>query len=90
MPEVCVTDVAKHLSSYHAVAEVCFFTYALRCNRLKITGPATAGVKLRVRGKQWRATTNTTIDAAGAVIPELTRERALGAFLAGNIKTFGC
>lgn len=89
MPEVRVTGLTKHFRANHAVSAVSVFDNSSGINGFKVTWPSTTGVKLCVRRKESRAATDTVIDTGGPVIPELAREGAFSAFLAGNVVCFG-
>lgn len=89
MAEVRVTGLAEHFRANHAVSAVCVLNNARRINGFKVTWPSTACIKLSVRRKEGRAATDTMVNAGGPMIPELAREGALSAFLAGNVVCFG-
>ena len=78
MTQVRITDLAQDFSANHAVAAI----YALgdigRINRLEITGPAAAGIKLGIRGKQRRFAANAMINTGFMVILIAACESAFG------------
>ncbi len=88
MSEVTVTDIAHDFGAHHTMRHVGFFFDILRINGLKVAGPATTRVKLRIGGKQSRVAAYAAIYAIFAMIPVLAREGALGSFLAGNVILF--
>ena len=78
MTQVRIADLAQDFSANHAVAAVHTLGDIGRINRLEITGPAAAGIKLGIRGKQRRSAANAMINTGFVVIPIAAGESALG------------
>lgn len=89
MTEVCITGFTEHFRANHAVSAVCVFDNQCWINRFKVAWPSASRIKFRVGCKQGSAATDTVVNACGFVIPELTREGALSALLAGYVVCFG-
>ena len=86
---MAVADIAQDFGTQHAVGAVGFFAHIVTVDGHKIAWPATARIKLGVRGEERGATAHAAIDAVFGVIPVTSRKRPLSAFLAGDIIFFG-
>src|SRR5690606_723041 len=84
-----VAHIAQYLGADHAVAGVGFFTHFGRVERLKVAGPAAAGVEFGVGRKQRGTATDTAIDAGCEGVPVAAGERAFGALASNDVIFFG-
>ena len=69
MAKVRVALTAENFGAGHAMAVVRKFFDGVVIERLKITGPATAGIKLVIGVKQRRVTTNAVVLTLIPVVP---------------------
>ena len=81
-----IAVAALHFCADHAVRGVGFFLNRLIFKRSGKAGPAAAGMEFCFGAEQWMAATDALVGAGGVGRFVLTRERGLGAFLAGDMK----
>src|ERR1700680_2177771 len=82
MSEVCIALGAEHLRASHEERPVRLGAHVLVCHRLGKAGPTGAGIELRIRIEQWRATAHAFVSAGLLAVVVLTGEGALGTLLA--------
>ena len=89
VPQVGATFRADDFVAHHAMARIQRGPHAFFVCGIKEAWPAAAGVKLCLRGKQFRPAANAAVHPVRLVIPVLAAERHFGAFLARDAKLLG-
>ena len=89
VPQVSPAGLADDLGALHAIVSIFTQFYVFQIHGVGKAGPASAGIKLGLRGKKFRAADGTSVHALAVLVPILTRKCWLGASLARHVTQLG-
>jgi len=88
LPRMRITVRRPHFGTNHAVAGIGYFIDETITDGSAEAGPATAGVELVARGKQWLAGDDIDIDTDFLLVQILAGARTLGSMFLGDAIRF--